>query len=340
MKSRHLFLITAALWAAVAVAPTHAQGPQPALPAAKAAHTRLLGIAADGDHLIAVGQQGVVLKSTDGKSWEQLPSPVSVMLNRVRFFDKKNGWIVGYDTSILSTRDGGASWQLSHADAEGKALHDVLFLDDSRGIAVGAYGTILSTQDGGAHWQAQDTIFSELSLHLNAILKLLDGSLLIVGEGGLVARSSDAGMSWKLLKSPYIGSWFGALPYGQKGALLFGMRGNVFSAADINALGTESGAEFSNMERQSVATAAEAAALGWRRFENEVQESLFGGNWLDKDSAVLVGVNGVITRADLGSGKLEPLKKLRDEPLSDAVVFNKQLLVVGRRGIQNLGAAP
>lgn len=340
MKSVHLLLISAALWAAAVVTSAHAQGPQPALPAAKAAYTRLLGIATAGPHLIAVGQQGVVLKSANGNAWEQLPSPVSVMLNRARFFDDKRGWIVGYDASILSTRDGGASWQLSHSDAEGKALHDILFLDGTRGIAVGAYGTVLSTQDGGAHWQAQETVFSELSLHLNAILKLLDGSLLIVGEGGLVARSSDAGANWTLLKSPYIGSWFGALPYGEKGALLFGMRGNVFSAADITALAIEDSAQFSNMERQTVATAAEAAAMGWRGLENEVQESLFGGSWLNKDSAVLVGVNGVIARADLNAGKLEPLKKLRDEPLSDVVVFNKQLLVVGRRGIQNLGAAP
>jgi photosystem II stability/assembly factor-like uncharacterized protein len=322
-----------ALATTAASAETAPAAPQPALMAAKAAHGRLLGIAAAGKQLLAVGQQGVILQSQDGQHWQQLPSPVSSMLNRVRFLDPQHGWIVGYDGSIL-----GNSWQLQHFDAEARALHDVLFISPQRGIAVGAYGTVLTTDDGGGHWLAQDSVLAELALHLNSLVLLRDGALIVVGEGGLIARSEDQGQSWKLLKSPYIGSWFGALPFGEKGMLLFGMRGNVYSTADASALLPEDSATLHAMDRESAATAAAAAALGWRGFDNPVQESLFGGSLRGTDEALLVGVNGVIAQLSLSAGTLTPMKKLRDEPLSGALWFHEQLLVVGRRGVQNLGA--
>src|SRR5438445_4258963 len=104
-------LIAAAFgaWSAVCAAAA-----VPALPAAKAVHGRLLDIAVAGDRAVAVGQQGVILTSADGKSWEQRPSPVSAMLTRVRFVDPHVGRALGYDATILQTQDGGANWTLRH----------------------------------------------------------------------------------------------------------------------------------------------------------------------------------------------------------------------------------
>lgn len=314
--------------------------PRAALTAAKATQSRLLGVTAAGGRLTAVGQQGLILQSTDGKQWQQIASPASSMLNRVRFSDDKRGWIVGYDACILATVDGGQSWQLQHYDAAGRALHDVLFLDAQHGIAVGAYGTVLITRDGGAHWEVQASVLAELSLHLNTVLRLRDGGLLIAGEQGLLARSSDQGLNWQLVKSPYIGSWFGALPLGEKGSLLFGMRGNVFATQDVSSLTAETPASFDGMDRQSLTDPAAIAAAGWRQFENSVPESLFGGTLLTPERAALVGVNGVITQADLVQGSLQPMKRLKDEPLADVAVFENKLIVAGRRGVQNLGATP
>ncbi|MFU7548446.1 YCF48-related protein, partial [Pseudomonas paraeruginosa] len=40
------------------------------------------------------------------------PSPVSSDLVQVRFSDERNGWIVGHDSVLLHTSDGGDSWQI------------------------------------------------------------------------------------------------------------------------------------------------------------------------------------------------------------------------------------
>lgn len=322
-----------------AEAPAPSEKPRPALPAPKGPQARLLGIAAVDGRLIAVGQQGLILESTDGRRWEQKVSPVSTMLTRVRFVEGGNGWIVGYDATILSTGDGGRSWALRHFNPTAhRALHDILFLGPQRGIAVGAYGTVLTTGDGGASWQPQDSVVAELGMHLNAIIRLNDGSVLIAGERGLLARSGDEGQTWKLLQSPYAGSWFGALPHGYKGVLVFGMRGNTFATSDVSALPEGKKESFEGFERVSLSDAAIAAA-GWRQFPNPIRESLFGGTLTDPQHAVMVGVNGVIVRADLAAGTLEPLEKLKDEPLAGVVKFGEALVVVGRRGAQRLETA-
>ena len=73
----------------------------------------LLAVARAGDALISVGLHGLIQRSTDeGLSWQQVDSPVSSDLVQVRFRDARNGWIVGHDSVVLHTSDGGDSWQV------------------------------------------------------------------------------------------------------------------------------------------------------------------------------------------------------------------------------------
>ena len=134
----------------------------PALTAPKASAHRLIDVTRAGDAMLAVGQQGVILRSDDGRTWQQVASPVSTMLTRVIFTDAQHGWVLGYEDTLLHSDDGGRSWTLRHRDREGRALYDLVFLDSQRGLAVGAYGTVLTTADGGHSWQQDSTVLGEL----------------------------------------------------------------------------------------------------------------------------------------------------------------------------------
>ena len=68
--------------------------------------------------------------------------------------------------------------------------------------------------------------------HLNAVVALTDGRLLLAGESGVLARSDDDGQTWTELDDVYPGSFFGALALPDNGALVFGMRGHVFRSED------------------------------------------------------------------------------------------------------------
>lgn len=313
---------------------------RPALMAAKATQARLMDIAVVGPQLLAVGEAGVILRSADGKDWQQVPSPVNVMLTRAKFTDANNGWALGYDASILQTTDGGANWTLRHYDAQGRALYDLLFLDAQHGIAVGAFGRMLETQDGGKTWAVQTSALSKLGLHLNVLLKLGDGSLFVVGERGLMARSKDAGTSWQTLNSPYAGSFFGAQTQGDKGLLVYGMRGNVFTAADVAACAMLDIARWDPDTRESVTDPAQIAKLGWRKIDNASHESLFGVLPLKDASLLMLGVNGTALRLSADNKTLTPVKTPAAETLVKAVAFNGRMIAVGRRGIQDIGARP
>lgn len=317
-----------------AAPPAAAARPRPALMAPLAPVTTLLGIAAAGSRLVAVGQRGHILLSDDGKQWRQVEVPVNAMLNRVRFRDDKAGWAVGHDGAIVATLDGGQSWQLQHYDPEGKALYDVLILEGSL-VALGGYGTYLVSTDDGRTWEARSFPLTELGQHFNAGVRLADGTLLIAGERGLLARSKDGGESWELLESPYNGSFFGALPAGARGALVFGLRGNLYAAPDIHAAKTANIAEYDAFTRETVPDDQALAKTGWRPIQRPTTEGLFGGA-ADGPRALLVGVNGVIVSVDAAQGTAA-LVKQAPETLNDVVRRGERWYAVGRRGVQDLG---
>lgn len=270
-----------------------AEDPLPAEMMPKAAESLLLDIAEVGENLVVVGERGHVLVSSDGENFEQKPTPVRATLTAVDFVDAQKGWAVGHDAVILATSDGGQTWDLQHWGPElEKPLLDVVFLDAQRGFAVGAYGLFMSTSNGGGSWDMVENDITLDEWHFTGITKLNDGALLISGEAGGMAMSRDEGASWVQIESPYEGSFFGVLPRGDAGAIMFGLRGNVFITDALPAL--------DSVEEVQPEGSAEmdAPAADWQRIETGTVQSFMGGSLLPDGGAVLVGVNGVVLTLD------------------------------------------
>jgi hypothetical protein len=325
--------------AEAAAQPAAPPKPRPALIAPLAAKTTLLGLAQAGSRIVAVGQRGHILLSDDAKAWRQVDVPVNAMLNRVRFRDAKVGWAIGHDATILATADGGATWTRVHYDPEARALYDLLVLDENRLIAVGAYGTYLVSADAGATWEPKAFPLADLGQHFNAIVRLADGTLFMTGERGLMARSKNQGETWDLLDSPYTGSFFGALPAGAKGALVFGLRGNLYVADDVAACPRLDPATYDPFTRETIPDERAFAQTKWHPVKRPTLEGLFGGVG-DGAVATLVGVNGVVVRVDLAARAAQLLPVKAPETLNDVLAFGERWLAVGRRGVQDLGVLP
>ncbi|HSW12803.1 MAG TPA: YCF48-related protein [Solimonas sp.] len=314
--------------------------PRAALMVSGAAKARLLDLSQAGKRLVAVGQQGVIVVSDNGKDWRQVAAPASVMLTRVRFLDDKLGWAVGYDGTILHSADGGLSWTLQHSDPEAKVLYDVLFLDAQNGIAVGAYGAYYRTADGGKTWEPQTSPIVDLGQHFNRLMRLDANTLFIAGERGMLARSTDGGANWTMMRSPYIGSFFGAISLGGRKVLAYGMRGNAYVIDDVMAVPEQDPTKYDPYTAETLTDPAQIAAIGWRRLDNPVKESLFGGTRLPDGSVLLVGINAVALKTDASLQSLKLVKLPAEETLADVLPYGSTLLAVGRRGVQNLGALP
>lgn len=232
---------------------------RPAVTVRQPTRAVLLAGAHAGDRLVAVGERGLILVSDDqAASWRQVAAPTSVTLTAVRFADARVGVAVGHGGVVLSTGDGGQTWTkrldgrraadqvLAAADtperqrdaerlvAEGadKPLLDVLVWDDQRWLVVGAFGLALETRDGGRSWQSwMARLPNPRSLHWYVARRQGD-TLMLAGEQGLVARSSDGGASFQAVATPYKGSWFSGEIRADGGWILGGLRGNVWQSAD------------------------------------------------------------------------------------------------------------
>lgn len=241
----------------------------PARESARALHSLQLAVTRAGNRLVAVGERGTVLLSDDaGRSWRQSTSvPVSVALTDVHFVSATHGWAVGHSGVVLASADGGETWQRQLdgnqaaltirddakrradageegaaaalrsaeylvADGPDKPFLGVRFRDELRGYVVGAYGIALQTVDGGKSWQSLvGQIPNPRGKHLYQIQ--IDGSsLLIAGEQGALLRSVDGGASFAEIRTPYSGTFFGALELGGDALLAFGLRGNAWRSED------------------------------------------------------------------------------------------------------------
>jgi photosystem II stability/assembly factor-like uncharacterized protein len=248
-------------WAATDVMP--ASGPLRA-----ATMQRLLLVDAErfGNRIVAVGERGYIVISDDrGASWRRAKAPAAPLLTAVDFLDDQLGIAVGHDSVILSSSDGGENWtQRFSAPADGRPLLDVIFVKRDFAVAVGAYGAYYESTDAGATWAARKIIADDK--HLNAILELGEGSLLILGEAGTILVSNDWGKAWAPVPSPYKGSFFGAVVTSDAAVVAFGMRGRIYRSTD--------------------------KGRSWKQVDNPSTATLIGGEKLPDGSLVIAGSAG------------------------------------------------
>lgn len=310
--------------------------PVPALIAGLAEKSLLLDIKKIGKNkLIAVGDRGHVLLSQDGLDWHQTQVPIQAMLTSVFFVDDKNGWIVGHDGSILNSNDGGETWIIQQYLPElEKPLLDVIFKNKMTGIAVGAYGQFYRTSDGGQSWvyefhdellslddkeylqqlksEDEEAYLDERSgtlPHFNRIL--IDGeNLYLVGEMGLLARSSDFGFTWVRDDAIYQGSFFDIKRSLSGSILVAGLRGNVFkrSGNDTPWVNVNTGT-------------------------NALINSIVLG---DDNRLFLLGNNGLLLESNDDGQSYITHKQAHTGAYISGVWFNNQIVVVSDAGIQSI----
>jgi photosystem II stability/assembly factor-like uncharacterized protein len=342
------FVLTAAAALAVAAGSGATTGEQAAqadansVEARLAARSLLLDVQAvpgAAGTLVAVGERGHVLKSTDGGgTWKQQAAPTRANLTAVQFVDAQHGWAVGHDEVILRTTDGGATWTRTHyAPERQQPLLDVWFANANEGLAVGAFSTIYRSTDGGATWTLAEfapqplvkpaakpkaAADAELDMaddegldqpHLNAIASDAKGRLYLGAEAGHLYRSDDGGATWLELPSPYEGSFFGVLPLDGDAVLAFGLRGHLFRSDD--------------------------AGASWQRLDSGTEALLSGGVRLDDGSVAIAGLAGTVIVSRDGGRTFTARQEADRKGFAAAAQGRGGLVLVGESGVRTLATA-
>lgn len=312
---RHLFpgLIIAALASGASATPT-VQDPLdvPARMTRRAAISPITALApVAGKELVAVGMGGKILRSPDlGRTWAQLPAPVSSDLTAVRFPSPRVGWAVGHDGVVLHSTDGGQTWErrldgrqygealvryyeakAASGDAskaraledarrfkeEGpdKPFLDLWFEDEKTGWIVGAFNLILKTSDGGQTWEPWIDRTDNDQAYTFYAMGSAGGDIYIVGELGLVLRLDRAQQRFVRVVTPYEGSFFGLA--GRPGSVVvYGLRGNALRSQD--------------------------GGKSWMKLDTGISGPITSGAYLDDGRLLLASTDGqVMISADNGN---------------------------------------
>ncbi|MDD0838878.1 YCF48-related protein [Curvibacter sp. HBC61] len=316
---------------------------RPALATRLGPNSVLLAAAQAGPHTVVVGERGLVLWSPDqARTWHQAQVPVSVTLTAVRFESERRGIAVGHGGVVLSTQDGGQSWQqrlngrqmaqalLSEArarqhagaiaqaerlvqDGADKPLLDVAWVAPQRVLVVGAFGLAWASEDGGLNWAPwTERLDNPKGLHLYAV-RHHGAALLLAGEQGLLLYSSDAGRRFQRLPSPYQGSFFTAEMLSPTEFVVAGLRGQIWHTQD--------------------------AGQHWQPVHNPVHASITGSAQGADGQLWWVNQAGLVLQQRQGA--LQPVPGKPQAPLSGVLpLAGGSLLTVGLQGLRLQTVAP
>jgi photosystem II stability/assembly factor-like uncharacterized protein len=194
--------------------------------------TNLHGVAYGIAGFIAVGDNGLVLQSTNAIDWTQQTSGTVQHLNAAVSNSAGAYVAVGRGGTVVTSSDGGTSWTTPGSGTLGD-LYGVTW-GAQRFVAVGAEGLIVTGQTG-SDWSQPEPL-TQRTLRAAAFGALLVSGAtaatnvyVVVGDGGTVLTSNDTG-TWTL-QPPFTTKNLRGVTFGGR-FVAVGEDGAVFTSTD------------------------------------------------------------------------------------------------------------
>lgn len=240
----------------------------------------VLGIAADDDHVVAVGGQGrdlYMMSDDGGRTFRDVKSPGRGL--RSAWVSGDDVWVCGEWGYAAHSPDRGQSWQTIETDA-GACLFGVGVDDAGHVWLAGDDGFLVHVSPSGETTEVELTEagFSRFSTHPEGFLapcddgdepatvflvsqrsqrklgvdaennfmkaRLLDsGTIMAVGGGGIIFRSTDGGESFQSIESPARGLLCSVEALSDGRVVVVGQSGGVYVSND-------DGASFEKIEQE------------------------------------------------------------------------------------------
>lgn len=140
------------------------------------------------------------IPSVSYNPWQVIPLPTKANLQDVTFTgNPQHGWIVGSDTTLLESKDGGETWQAIALDLdEPKSRFSSVSFSGSEGWIVGQPSVLLHTEDEGKSWN-RIALSSQLPGSPSTIVALGPKSAEMTTDVGAIYQTADGGKTWKAL---------------------------------------------------------------------------------------------------------------------------------------------
>ncbi|MEX3777029.1 WD40/YVTN/BNR-like repeat-containing protein [Pseudomonas sp. MYb118] len=163
----------------------------------------------DVDNGFAVGAYGNLMATTDGgKHWEdasdRLDNEDQYHLNAIAAVKDAGLFIVGEQGSMFRSADWGQTWEKLEGPYEGSLFGVIGTSQANTLLAYGLRGNLYRSTDFGSTWEQVELKAARgaLEFGLSGATLLDDGSIVIVGNGGSVVRSTDDGETFSVFNRP------------------------------------------------------------------------------------------------------------------------------------------
>ncbi|WP_124380160.1 WD40/YVTN/BNR-like repeat-containing protein [Pseudomonas synxantha] len=163
----------------------------------------------DANHGLAVGAYGALIETTDGgTSWndvsDRLDNEDQFHLNAIASIKDAGLFIVGEQGSMFRSSDDGQTWEKLEGPYEGSLFGVISTAQPQTLLAYGLRGNLYRSTDFGSTWDQVELNATRgaLEFGLSGAALLEDGSIVVVGNGGSVVVSHDAGQTFSVFNRP------------------------------------------------------------------------------------------------------------------------------------------
>jgi photosystem II stability/assembly factor-like uncharacterized protein len=150
--------------------------------------------------------------SNGGGDWRELwfdgrEVPTIFGFYRVVFTSPMVGYLSGYNSALMKTTDGGATWKRGAIESTDDVFRILEFPDATTGYAAGGDDfslmyKIYRTGDAGESWELVNDFQKSISIGSLTFLDADTGFLAGNGQGGgLISKTTDGGQTWRRVYS-------------------------------------------------------------------------------------------------------------------------------------------
>lgn len=138
--------------------------------------------------------------------WQVVSVPTNANLMDIAFTgDPMHGWLVGSQSTLLETKDGGETWQPRELDLGGqKYRFNSVTFNGQEGWIAGEPSLLLYTNDEGKSW-SRIPLSEKLPGNPNTVLAVAPQSAEMTTDVGAIYRTTDGGQTWKALVQQAVG---------------------------------------------------------------------------------------------------------------------------------------
>jgi len=140
--------------------------------------------------IFAVSDNGKVFKTRPGNSPLNVSNVSSTALNSVAVIDNMNAFVCGNNGEVYWTTNGGINWSLRNSGISNTAkLNSISFNSSLAGVVVGDGGVIYTTVNGGSSWTSVPSTTTRNLLKV----RYFSGGICIAGEYGILLMKAGMG---------------------------------------------------------------------------------------------------------------------------------------------------